>query len=209
MSLLPIAAVMMPLSSLSPRIARRTGVRPLMAAGLAAIAVGAALMAGLASVDGGYWSVFPGLMVLGVGVGLTMTPGTTAITGSLPLEDQGVASALNDTVRELGTAIGVALIGSVLSATYSSSVADATAGLAPDAAHAVEEGIGGAVAVASQAGPAGEPILAAARAAFVDGWGASMWLSAGVALAIAGLTLAWMPRREAGAEVPEAVALVD
>ena len=91
-------------------------------------------MASMASVDGGYLSVLPGLLVLGVGVGLTMTPGTTAITGSLPVDEQGVASALNDTVRELGGALGVALIGSVLSAAYSSSVADATAALPPEAA---------------------------------------------------------------------------
>lgn len=196
-SLLPIAAVMMPLSSMAPRIARRTGIRPLMVGGLGAVAVGSALMAAMASTSGGYWSVFPGLMVMGIGVGLTMTPGTTAITGSLPVEDQGVASALNDTVRELGTAVGVALIGSVLSATYSSSVADATVGLPPEAADAVKEGIGGAMAVAGQAGPAGQPVLDAARSAFLDGWGSAMWLSAGVALAFAVFTAVWMPRRPA------------
>lgn len=194
-SLLPIAAVMMPLSSMAPRIARRTGIRPLMVGGLAAVGLGSGLMAVMASPDGGYWSVFPGLMVLGIGIGLTMTPGTTAITGSLPVEEQGVASALNDTVRELGTAVGVALIGSVLSATYSSSVADATVGLPPEAADAVREGIGGAVAVATAAGPAGEPILEAARSAFVDGWGSAMGLSAGIALALAAFTAVWMPRR--------------
>ena len=121
-------------------------------------------------------------------------PGTTAITGSLPVEDQGVASALNDTVRELGGAIGIALIGSVLSATYSSSVADATAGLPPDAAHAVEEGIGGRHRrLGPRSGPQGHGLLDAARSAFVDGWTVSMWLSAGLALAIAAFAFAWMP----------------
>lgn len=218
-SLLPMAAVMMPLSSVAPLIARRVGLRNTIGTGALAVAGGMALMGIMASPDGGYWSVAPGLLVMSVGIGLAMTPGTTAITGSLPVEEQGVASALNDTVRELGTAVGVALIGSVLSATYSSSVADATAGLPPEAAHTVEEGIGGAVAVTSQMGPQGEGLLDAARSAFVDGWTASMWLSTGLALAIAAFTFAWMPGRRAEGrdlvlETPEAdddleLALVD
>jgi len=199
-SLLPMAAVMMPLSSVAPLIARRVGLRTMIGGGALAIAGGMGLMGVMASADGGYLTVAPGLLLMSVGIGLAMTSGTTAITGSLPVEDQGVASALNDTVRELGTAVGVALIGSVLSATYSSSVADATAGLPPEAAHTVQEGIGGAVAVSGQMGPQGQGLLDAARGAFVDGWTASMWLSAGIALAIAAFTFAWMPGRTAETE---------
>jgi len=196
-SLLPIAAVMMPLSSVAPRIARRVGLRTMIGGGALAIAGGMALMGVMASTDGGYLTVAPGMLLVAIGLGLAMTSGTTAITGSLPVEDQGVASALNDTVRELGTAIGVALIGSVLSATYSSSVADATVGLPAEAAHTVEEGIGGALAVSGPMGSQGEGLLDAARGAFVDGWTASMWLSAGLALAIAAFAFAWMPGRKA------------
>ncbi|HEV7720861.1 MAG TPA: MFS transporter [Iamia sp.] len=199
-SLLPIAAVMMPLSSVAPRIARRVGLRTMIGGGALAIAGGMALMGLMASTDGGYLTVAPGMLLMAVGLGLAMTSGTTAITGSLPVEDQGVASALNDTVRELGTAIGVALIGSVLSATYTSSVADATVGLPPEAAHTVQEGIGGAVAVSGQMGSQGTGLLDAARGAFVDGWTASMWLSAGLALAIAAFAFAWMPGRRAEGE---------
>lgn len=101
----------------------------MLTAGNIAVAVGLALMALLASADGGYWPVLPGLPVVGLGIGLSMSPGTTAITGSLPEEKQGVASALNDTVREFGGAIGIALIGSILSAGYMSHVTAATTGL--------------------------------------------------------------------------------
>ena len=193
-SLLPMAAVMMPLSNVAPLIARRIGLRTILAGGLLTVAGGLALMALLADPTGGYLSIVPGLFVLSVGIGLTMTPGTSAITGSLPPEEQGVASALNDTVRELGTALGVALIGSVLSAGYSSSIASATTGLPADAARAAKEGIGGAVVVAGQLGPQGEGLMAAARSAFVDGWTASMWLSAGLALAAAAFAFVWLPR---------------
>ena len=81
--------------------------------------VGLAIMASMASVSGGYWSIVPGLLVLAAGMGLAMTPSTTSITGALPVEKQGVASALNDTVREFGGALGVALLGSVLNSRLS------------------------------------------------------------------------------------------
>ncbi|MHB1137666.1 MAG: MFS transporter [Microthrixaceae bacterium] len=193
--LLPMAALMMPLSAAAPLVARRVGMRTMFVGGALLVATGLSLMALLADADGGYLSVLPGLLVLAVGIGLSMTPGTTAITGSLPVEEQGVASALNDTVRELGGAVGVALIGSVLGAAYSSSVADATAGLPEEAAHVVEEGIGGAVVVAGQMGPEGETLLHAARVAFVDAWTSSIWISAGLAVLAAVFALVWTPSR--------------
>ena len=195
-SLLPLALVMMPLSTLAPHIARRVGMRTMFVGGISLIAFGLALMALMADASNGYLSILPGLLILGVGVGLTMTPGTTAITGSLPVDEQGVASALNDTVRELGGALGVALIGSVLSAAYRSSVADATAAMPPEVATVVEQGIGGAAAVSAQLGPQGVSVLDAARSAFVDGWVVSMWLSAGLALAAAIFALVWTPSRK-------------
>jgi EmrB/QacA subfamily drug resistance transporter len=200
LGLMPMAAVLMPLSAVAPVLAQRVGLRPMFVGGSAAIAVGLALMASMASIDGGYLSVLPGLLVLAVGVGLTQTPATSAITGSLPPEDQGVASALNDTVREFGGALGVALIGSVLSAGYRSGVADLTAGLPGPAAEAVESGIGGAVAAAAQVGPAADPALAQARQAFVDGFGQSMWVAAGLAVVAAVVALVGLPRRTAAVD---------
>lgn len=193
--LLPMAVIMMPLSAAAPLLARRVGLRMMLVGGLSMIAVGVALMALFASADGGYLSVLPGLMLTAVGVGLTMTPGTAAITGSLPVEEQGVASALNDTVREIASAIGVALLGSVLSAGYSSAVRDATTGLPAETAEVVRGGIGGAVAVTSQMGADGATILHEARNAFVDGWAMSMWISVGLAVAVAVFSYFWTPNR--------------
>ena len=193
LGLLPLALMIMPMSTLAPHVARRVGMRAMFVGGALLLATGLGLMAAMASTD--YLSVLPGMIVMGVGVGLLMTPGTTAITGSLPAEEQGVASALNDTVRELGGAIGMALIGSVLSAAYTSSVSSSTAGLPAEAASVVEGGIGGAVAVSSRLGEAGAPIMEAARSAFVDAWAVSMWLSAGLALAAAVFALVWTPGR--------------
>src|SRR3546814_8118694 len=97
----------------------------------------------MADTDGGFAIVLPATLILGAGVGLTMSPSTAAITSSLPDEKQGVAASLNDTVRELGAAVGIALIGSVLNAAYRTNVEAAAAGLPTDAAEAVADGIGG------------------------------------------------------------------
>ena len=207
-ALLPMAAMMMPLSTVAPLIARRVGLKVMFVGGLGMIAAGLGLMAAMGSAEGGYLSVLPGLLILGAGVGIVQTPGTAAITGSLPQEKQGVASALNDTVREFGGAVGIALIGSVLSSGYTSGVSGATKGLSPESASTVKEGIGGAIAVTSKMGPAGDHVLAAARDAFVQGWSRSMWISAGLAIAAAAFALVWLPAgAQAGVPATNADAL--
>jgi hypothetical protein len=151
----------------------------------------------MASADGGYWSILPGLLILSVGMGIAMTPSTTAITGALPAEKQGVASALNDTVRELGGALGVALLGSVLNAGYQSGVASAAQSLPAGMQEPVEAGIGSALAVSAQLGDQGASVADAARNAFVDGWQTAMWF--GVALAAVAFVYMFVrgPRDEA------------
>src|SRR5690606_2437163 len=109
--LLPMAVMMMPLSTIAPTIAERIGFRRTLVTGMLLMAAGLFTFAMLADPDGGYLSVLPGILLLGAGVGLSMSPSTAAITASLPEEKQGVASALNDTVREMGGAVGIALIG--------------------------------------------------------------------------------------------------
>lgn len=193
-SLLPMAAMMMPLSTISPKLADKYGVRALLTAGSLFVAGGLVFIAVFGSVSGGYLSVLPGLLLVGVGMGLSMTPGTTAITGSLPEDKQGVASALNDTVREIGGAVGIALLGSVLNSGYRSSVAPSTVALPAQAANAIKDGIGGAYTVAGQLGSDGPRILLAAKDAFVNGWVKSLWV--GTALAFIGATVVfiWAPR---------------
>jgi EmrB/QacA subfamily drug resistance transporter len=179
-SMLPMAVVMMPMSALAPQIAQRFGSRRTMLIGTGVGATGLAVLALRASVEGGYWSILPGLVIMGAGNGLAMTPSTEAITASLPVDKQGVASALNDTSREIGGAVGVALLGSILSSGYRSAIEPSLAGLPKPMAEAAAEGIGNAFGVAQKAGPAGPKIISAAQHAFVDGWTGAMWV--GVAM---------------------------
>jgi MFS family permease len=184
---MPTALLMMAASGLAPRVAARAGRRAVMAAGIAVGVAGLALMAVFVSVDGGYLSILPGMLAMGLGMGLTMTPATEAITGSLPRDRQGVASALNDVTRELGTALGVALLGTVLTAGYRDAVDARLAGV--PGADSARQGLANALT----APPA---VLRAAQESFVDGWRQSMWAGAGVLVAVLVFVLSRAPGRE-------------
>lgn len=177
-ALLPMALTMMMMSGLAPKVAKAIGARATTLAGVAAAAGGLAVLASMVSVDGRYLSVLPGMLVIGVGMGLTMPPATEAITSALPRSSQGVASALNDVTRELGTALGVALLGAVLTAGYQTSIGSRLDGVPEDAAGPAREGIATAIESASLAGPQAADVVRAAQEAFVDGWQRSMWAGA-------------------------------
>jgi len=198
--LLPMAVMMMPLSTIAPTIAERIGFRRTLVTGMLLMAAGLFTFAMLADPDGGYLSVLPGILLLGAGVGLSMSPSTAAITASLPEEKQGVASALNDTVREMGGAVGIALIGSVLNSAYQANIEPATSALPPAVAEPVNEGIGGALGVTAQMGADGTALLDSARQAFVDGMVPALLLAAGLSLAAAIYTALRGPKTAAEAE---------
>lgn len=191
LALMPMALLMMFASGLAPRVAARIGARATMASGIFLGGAGLALMATSVSVDGGYRSVLPGMLAMGLGMGLTMTPSTEAITTALPRARQGVASALNDVTREFGTALGVALLGAVLSAGYRDAV-DARLDAVPDAATgSAREGIANALATAG--GPHGQALIRAAQESFVEGWQQAMWAGAGVMTALFVYVVAFGP----------------
>ncbi|WP_217143034.1 MFS transporter [Streptomyces sp. AC627_RSS907] len=174
-AMMPMALAMMTASGLAPKLAAGIGARWTMAVGIALAGVGTALMALFVSVSGGYLPVLPGLLAMGVGMGLSMTPSTEVITASLPREKQGVASALNDVTREFGTALGVALLGALVSAGYRNAIDDRLHGIPRGAADTAREGVANAVEVAGSTGPHAPDVLHAAQQSFVDGWQQAMW----------------------------------
>ncbi|MGA5498751.1 MFS transporter [Streptomyces cinereoruber] len=179
-AMMPMALAMMASSGLAPKLAAGIGARMTMVAGITLAGAGMALMALLVSVSGGYLSVLPGLLAMGIGMGLSMTPSTEAITGSLPREKQGVASALNDVTREFGTALGVALLGALVSAGYRNSIDDELHGIPQGAADTAREGVANAVEVAGSTGSHAPDVLHAAQQSFVDGWQQAMWAGAAI-----------------------------
>jgi hypothetical protein len=155
--------------------------------------LGLIAMAGV-SASTSYADIVWRMVLMACGMGLTMAPCTESIMGSLPLAKAGVGSAVNDTTRQVGGALGVAVIGSVASSLYRSHVADAVpAGAPPGVADQVKEQIGAALSIAERFDV---PELAtAARAAFVDGMQAGVLVAAGAALLGALFTALWLPAR--------------
>ncbi|MBA2808147.1 MFS transporter [Streptomyces sp. KM273126] len=180
LALMPMAVLMMMASGLAPKLAAHVGPRATMTTGILLAGAGLALMAAIVSVDGGYPSVLPGMLAMGIGMGLSMTPSTEAITSALPRERQGVASALNDVTREFGTALGVALLGALLSSGYRNAIDSRLSGVPEGPADTAREGVANALDAAHQAGPHARVLIRAAQESFVDGWQHAMW--AGVAV---------------------------
>lgn len=190
-AMMPMAVMMMAAAGLAPRLSARIGSRSTMAAGIALAGVGLVLMASFVSVAGGYPTVLPGMLAMGVGMGLSMTPSTEAITGALPRAKQGVASALNDITREFGTALGVAMLGALVSAGYRDAIDDRLHGVPTEAADTARDGVANAVEVAGSTGSHARQLVDAAQQSFVDGWQQAMW--AGVA--VLGALLAYIAAR--------------
>ncbi|WP_030377335.1 MULTISPECIES: MFS transporter [unclassified Streptomyces] len=179
-ALMPMAVMMMMTSGLAPKLAARIGARATMTVGVALGTLGLALMALFVTVEGGYLSILPGMIAMGIGMGLSMTPSTEAITGSLPRGKQGVASALNDVTREFGTALGVAMLGALLAGGYRSAIDSRLDGIPDGAADTAREGIATAIEVAPTTGSHAPNLIHAAQQSFVDGWQQAMWIGAAV-----------------------------
>ena len=178
-----------------------------VATGLTIVACGLVLLS-QAKVGGGYGLILAVILIMGTGMGLAMTPATDSIMGSLPREKAGVGSAVNDTTREVGGALGVAILGSLLAAGYHSSMSNsaAAASLPPAQAAVAHDSLGGAVQVAGQIGSAGQSLVADASHAFVNAMSSTVLVGAGVALIGAIIALVWLPSRAlAPAAEPEEV----
>jgi EmrB/QacA subfamily drug resistance transporter len=175
LTVLPMALAIMPISRLAPRLTDRFGTRWMCAAGLTLIAGGLVVMAQLGE-HTPYWLMLGGLLLIGTGMGAAMTPATSAITEALPKAQQGVGSALNDLSREVGGAIGIAVVGSILAASYRTHVN--VAGLPAHVATKVKSSF----AIATHL-PA--PIPDRAHAAFVSAMHISLLAAAGVAIVAA------------------------
>jgi hypothetical protein len=124
-----------------------------------------------------------------------MAPATESIMGSLPLAKAGVGSAMNDTTRMIGGALGVAVLGSILASSYGSAIRPALNGFPEPVAAAASDSIGATASVAAQLGPQGEALLAAARSAYMEGMGDAILLGAAVAALGALVVLLFLPAR--------------
>ncbi|WP_045557176.1 MFS transporter [Streptomyces sp. FxanaA7] len=167
--------------------ARRFSVRSVVAGGLAAIGLALALLT-LVDRSTGYPLIGVALLVVGVGAGFSFTVTADVILSSVPKEQAGSASAVSETAYELGAALGIAVLGSIVTGVYRDFAAPAGT---PDGAH---ESLGGAVEAAAGMPPTtAEALLSSARASFVDGL--TIAAGAGAAVLLATAAAAWFMLR--------------
>jgi EmrB/QacA subfamily drug resistance transporter len=168
LAVVPLAVGMMPASTAAARLAVRFGGRYVGAAGLAISAAGLVWLSQL-NVGSGFLPVLAGTIVTGVGLGLGMTPATNSIVESLPVAKQGLASAVNDTSREMGGAFGIAIVGSAFTAAYRSRISGGLQHVPAPVAGAARQAPAAALQDAGRLGAGGQSLVHTTRTAFMSG----------------------------------------
>ena len=187
----PLALVMMIAAPQSPRLAERAGTKRVVVIGFT-ICAGGLLILAACNADSPYTLVFVGLVFAALGIASGMPAATESIMGSLPREKAGVGSAVNDTTRQIGGALGVAVLGSILASAYRSSLAHDVVTRELDASqlHQAQSSLGGALQLAGRlGGDTADRLATAARDAFASGMRVSLLF--GVLVVLAGAVLAW------------------
>ena len=210
--LVPFSLVMMAVAPQTPKLVARVGANVLGAIGLGCVALGM-LGASMFDVDTQYPQMLVTICVLALGMALTMTPMTTQLMAAVPRNRAGMGSATNDTTRELGGALGVAVLGSLVTWKYSAGVAPAVAGLPADVQETAKASLGGVYGLIERnLVPSADAasLLDTAKSAFVSGFGLACTVGAVVVVFAAIVVYRYLPsdrRSEAitGIEAAESV----
>ena len=195
---LPFAVVTGAMSPAAIAVMKQIGTKIVVASGLLIMSAGFAVAASL-SPGSAYWGpVIVSMTLTAAGLALTASPATDAIMGALPPAKAGAGSAVNDTTRELGGALGVAVIGSVMASAYGTRVLASMAHLGAPAAAvaAARQSVAAGLAVAAHLPPALQAAaVAAARQAFTDGLSAGSIVAAAATAAAAVGAVLFLPAR--------------
>ena len=198
-ALLPAASGMLLGTGAGAHLAQMHGGRIAVAAGAFVAGAGVGVQAMLA--DGGsYLPTGMGLLLFGLGIGIAMPASTELIMATLPPNRAGVGSAVNDTVREFGGALGVAVVGSIAATSYTSSMHGELSRFTElsDIERAmITDNVGAALDTTRHLGTTGVELAGIARSAFVDSMQHSLWVAAGLAVIAAIAALTQLPRQAA------------
>jgi predicted MFS family arabinose efflux permease len=201
--LLPQAALLLVFAPLSSVFVGRFGTKLVVATGLLIVALCMLLLSTLNATSSTLHVVVV-VALLAVGMGNVMAPATDSIMGSLPRAKAGVGSAVNDTTRQMGGAVGVALLGSLLVSRFTSEMVHLLGGVVPAGVLAQSKtGISQAIGEATQ-DPAARPyehqIVAAAKISFVSGFHLAVVVGAVIILIAAAAVAVWLPARASSEE---------
>ena len=190
---LPFAAVMIFTAPKSPRLAARFGANRVVAVGLGGVSLAMYLFT-IARVNTSYLALVPVVMMMAAGMALVIPSMTGSIMSAVPLGKAGVGSAMNDTTRELGGALGVAVLGSLVASRYGSKLEPALGVLTGSARDKAEESLAGALQTANGiGGTTGGQVARVAREAYVSGMHLAAIIAGSVALLAAAIVYRKLP----------------
>ena len=203
---LPFASAQLIFAPRSAAMVKQFGARAVSAVGLVLTVLALAAFAAVGA-ETPIWIIAVVFFVQGVGMANIMPPAMESIMSSLPRERAGVGSAVSNTVRQVGGALGIAVLGSVLAAIYRGQIEPTTRALPGPARDGANESISGAYGVAEHLGASGQRVIDAANGAFVSAMHWTAVLSAVFAAVGVVVVLRWMPGRPATPRMePEPVA---
>jgi EmrB/QacA subfamily drug resistance transporter len=205
--LIPYALTMMVMAPMSARIVERAGTKRVVTMGLLTVSVALVSLSFIKATTP-YPLAITLFCLMAVGMGMTMAPATESVMGSLPREKAGVGSAVNDTTRQMGGALGVAIIGSVVSSVYAANISDlgGRLGVRGEQLQESRASLGGALGVGAGLGDRANGFIVGAKDAFVDALSNGLRLSALVVLGAAFVAWRFLPAR---ARDPLAAAVVE
>ena len=206
--ILPNAGAIVVASAMAPKLTEVFGPRRLVSASVMIMVVAAVLFTGV-NADWSALTEIAVIMLFGFGFGLGMPALTDAIMAAVPVEDAGIGSAVNDVSREVGSALGVAAIGSFISSIYKGNIDDRLGGDVDEGTIEIaKEGIGVLAASAPELGSDAGRVVGEANQAFIDAMNSGFWLSAAVLFAgvVAAATL--LPDRVRAVQVERDVTSV-
>jgi EmrB/QacA subfamily drug resistance transporter len=198
-AVLPLGAVMMIVGPRSPRVAARIGERATIVLGLLLLAAGLSLLS-FWSAETPYLAYALMLALVSAGMGLAMPPLSGMIVHALPPTHAGVSSGLNSTTRELGSALGVAVLATILATRYSSHLPATLHDLSGPSGTAVRHSVSAALDYARHAGDpvTRDRLVAGTRAAFTSGTSLGLRVGAGLIVLCAGLVFRHHPDNRQG-----------
>lgn len=194
----PLSLLLTIAAGMSSRLSGRLGVKRSVGLGLALAAIGLLGVSLLATETAAYTILFPVLATYAIGMGLAMPPATDSVMASVPVSKAGVGSAMNDTTRQLGSALGVAVLGTMLNVVYLDQVAALQDVLPANTYALVQSSIQSAQAVGGTA-------VAIANEAFVAGMDQALLIGAIILGLATVLTFAFLPSIPKRSQVKMAV----
>lgn len=195
--LIPFAAAMMVTAPMSARFVEKLGTKFVVTGGLIIVATALLLLSTIHR-DSSYVRVIANMMMMAVGMGLVMAPATESVMGSLPREKAGVGSAVNDTTRQMGGALGVAIVGSLVASTYASGIVDVASdfNLTGEQVTIAKGSLGSALqAVAPELGARSVEFAHAASDSFVNGFSNGLVVGGVVVAMAAVVAFKFLPAR--------------